>query len=326
MSLKLSIAVTSFNYRDFLEECLSSILSQEINVEYEIVVGDDCSNDSTADYLRQLAQQFPNVKPIIRSQNIGALANAIDVIMNCQGEYIAFIDGDDHMLPYKLQKQVNYLDSHPDCAFVVHDLRVFDSETKKTLYYMKNPNPHQELFDIQDLVLKGTFFGHCSKMFRKTSIPAEGFDPTTKNVGDYSFHIANAKFGKIGYINEVLGQYRKHSQGVSLQNSTNKDKILNAMNDQLKAIKHAEGHVHEAFIHKGKSRIFINTAILFMEIGDFSAAKKLLNQSNHETNRTYFNIQHRILSLSPNKVTYSAMRRVKRVAKKLIKMLTNTNS
>ncbi|PTO51480.1 glycosyl transferase [Vibrio splendidus] len=116
---KVTVCVVTYNQEDFIAKCLQSIIEQETDFEFEIIVGDDSSKDGTADIILDFAKRYPNlIKPIIRTINVGAGENFIDIHRSATGEYIAHVDGDDYWLPTKLQKQVDFLDNNKKCNIV----------------------------------------------------------------------------------------------------------------------------------------------------------------------------------------------------------------
>lgn len=207
---KISVCVITYNHGKWLQECLQSIVTQVTDFPFEVIVGDDCSTDGiTREILRKYAEKYPNlIVPLFRDVNMGGggTQNWLDVMRRARGEYIAHIDGDDRMLPGKLQKQTDFLDQHPDCAMVGHDLRIFDGETGNTIHDNFTKLNIPEITDINFLLLNGSFFGHSSKMYRRSAIITQYRDKPT---ADYFLHVEHASKGKIGYINEVLGEYRR---------------------------------------------------------------------------------------------------------------------
>ncbi|MBL0329718.1 MAG: glycosyltransferase [Bacteroidetes bacterium] len=210
---KVSICVTTYNHEKFIQRALDSILSQEVNFNYQIVISDDCSTDRTREIILEYKKLYPDkIKAILNDPNLGVVANFFSAITQCDGEYIAILDGDDAMLPQKLQKQVDYLNQNLDCAIVSHQVRVFDSETNKTLDFFKSPNKNQTKFTVEDLINYGNFISSPSKMFRKSSMPKNGIDPNIQFVADWYLSIENALNGNIGFIDECLAEYRSHNK------------------------------------------------------------------------------------------------------------------
>jgi glycosyltransferase involved in cell wall biosynthesis len=212
-NIKLSVTVVTYNQPDFLIEAIESILSQIVNFKYEIVVGDDASTDNNLEILNSYQLKYPGIFSLVtHTHNVGPYQNFHDTLLVCKGEYIAHLDGDDRMLPGRLQKQMDFLEAHPECAMVGHNLRLFEHYSGKDMGLFSD-KPIPEITTDKDLLIKGTYFGHSSKMYRKSSIPPEGFDI---NAGDWLFHLTNAQYGEVGYIDEVLGEYRKHPGGISV--------------------------------------------------------------------------------------------------------------
>jgi glycosyltransferase involved in cell wall biosynthesis len=213
----VSIAIVTYNQKVFLRECINSCLQQDYP-NFEIVVADDCSTDGTQEMLQEYAASYPE-KFILKlsEKNNGITFNANLANFSCNGKYIAWIAGDDLMLPGKLVKQVEFMENNPNCNICYHNLEVFDSHSNKILYYK---NEKLKLNgDIKTCIRYGAFNGACSNMVRKSKTPKNGFDSTLKVASDWLYWIDTlADGGSINYIDEVLGKYRRHS--LNITNST----------------------------------------------------------------------------------------------------------
>lgn len=224
----VSIAIITYNQKDFLIECLESILSQDYK-NIEIIVADDGSRDGTHDLLKNYEIQYPNkVIPILSDINLGITKNSNRAHFACRGKYIFWMGGDDLMLPNKISKQVQYMEEHPECSVCYHNLDVFESGTNKTLYLMNN---HKNSFEgtFEGVVSKGVFNGACSTVVRKDKTPVNGFDERIPIASDWLYWMQTLiNGGEIHYINEVLGRYRRHSNNV-----TNNLKNYNGQIDHL---------------------------------------------------------------------------------------------
>jgi glycosyltransferase involved in cell wall biosynthesis len=226
---KVSVSVITYNHAGYIRSCLDSVLSQETDFVFEVIVGDDCSTDGTTEVIKEYGEKYQHILyPVFHRENVGGKMNFIDVYAKCCGEYVAYIDGDDIMLPGKLQRQADFLDRHPECAIVCHNLRIFSDETGETLYYA-NDRYKKTVSTIDDLIMHGTFFGHSSKMHRISSLPIDDIDRKELYAGDWLLHILSARSGKIGYIDEVLGEWRKQANSMSHNNSRNKLLVLDDM-------------------------------------------------------------------------------------------------
>lgn len=122
----VSIVVLTYNHEQYIREALDSILMQQVDFKYEIVVGDDCSTDETRVILESYERNFPGLfKVSYRVENIGTTKNSYDVFMHCKGKYIAQLEGDDYWNdPYKLQTQVQFLEANEIYIGVAHSCNV----------------------------------------------------------------------------------------------------------------------------------------------------------------------------------------------------------
>lgn len=216
----VSIAIITYNQKEFLRECIESCLRQDYE-DFEIVIADDGSSDGTHEMLEEYAERFPN-KFVLRLSliNQGITKNSNVAHFACNGKYIAWIGGDDLMLPNKLKHQVAYMENNPNCSISYHDLDVFDSMTNKTLHrFSEKSKPRQGKVDVS--IKHGTFNGACSTMVRKDKAPKAGYNEMIPVASDWLYWVETlANGGTINYINEVLGRYRRHSANVTNKQSS----------------------------------------------------------------------------------------------------------
>ncbi len=208
---KVSVTVVTYNHGDWLAECLESIVSQETDFSFEVVVGDDASTDGrTTEVLEEYSKKYPEIIiPIFRKKNIGPIANYFDVVRRSKGRYIAHVDGDDVMLSKKLQIQADFLDNNLDFVMAVHEM--FSLSEKYTSEFAVNDSL-PEVGDVYDLLRCGCYFSHSSKMYRSDAILTR---EAKLPVVDYFLHIEHAMRGKIFYDKNIFGGHRLHTQGMS---------------------------------------------------------------------------------------------------------------
>jgi len=168
---KVSICVVTYNQKDYVSECIQSLLDQETDFPFEIIISDDASNDGTAKIIQNFAIQFPNtIQAVLHKVNIGALNNYWFVHSLAKGAYIAHMDGDDIALHGKLQEQANILDNDLNCNIVFH--RVYESGSKLTKLRYREPVIACRLnkkYYRKDLIALGAIATNSSKMYRSTS-------------------------------------------------------------------------------------------------------------------------------------------------------------
>lgn len=133
MSIPLvTIRCITYNHEDYIRECLEGFIMQQTDFPFEAVVHDDASTDGTAEIIREYAEKYPDIiKPVFETENqYSKHDGSLGRIMNqhMRGKYIAFCEGDDYWTdPHKLQKQVDFLESHPDCAMCYTKVKCYDS-------------------------------------------------------------------------------------------------------------------------------------------------------------------------------------------------------
>lgn len=135
MKPKLSIILLTYNHEDYIRQALDSIIIQKTDFIYEILIGDDCSPDSTQNIIRKYMKDYPGLmRAVLRKKNIGATRNVYQLMMSCRGEYVAFLEGDDYWSDeLKLQKQVDFLDKNLQYVGCAHRFNVVDRDG--TVYY-----------------------------------------------------------------------------------------------------------------------------------------------------------------------------------------------
>ncbi|HWE47678.1 MAG TPA: glycosyltransferase [Caulobacteraceae bacterium] len=206
---KVSVSVMTYNQHRFIGECLDSILEQETDFPVEIIVADDASTDGTREIVDRYAREHPDrLRAILHPSNVGVTANYLSAHQAATAEYVAHMDGDDVMLPGKLQAQADFLDRHPNCALVGANSIAFstapDGSHRFEGYTSAERYPEVSDFDAF-VVMNGFMFTHSSKMYRRAASP---------DMGDYSrlfdvhMHILQAANGDVGYIHAPLLKYR----------------------------------------------------------------------------------------------------------------------
>jgi glycosyltransferase involved in cell wall biosynthesis len=216
----VSVTCITFNHENYIEESIKSILAQRTNFPFEVIIHDDASTDKTQEIIKKYASLCPNVIiPILQKENhwLNKGINATTTIVwpNARGKYIAWIEGDDYWTdPYKLQKQVNFLEANPDFGMVHTNVNVVDS-SNNVIFASDTNKPSGDVF--YDL-LKSAFIVTCSTCFRRDIIH-EILDyakiHNVKCAFDYWLWLHIAMRTKIHYMPEITSAYRSHSGGVS---------------------------------------------------------------------------------------------------------------
>lgn len=143
----LSVGILTYNQVQYIRQCLDAVLMQDVNFDYEIVVGDDASSDGTQEILREYANRYPNKFVLLLGEkNEGISMNYKKVLSASRGKYIALCEGDDFWTDSrKLQVQVDFLENHPNYGFVgTYNTLLFPNGIIKDDPYDYFPVPQKE--------------------------------------------------------------------------------------------------------------------------------------------------------------------------------------
>ena len=274
--MKVSVLMITYNHEKFIGEALDSVLMQCMDFDYEIVVGEDCSTDRTREIIAEYEKKHPQkIRLLPSSQNLGMLRNYVRTFKACKGEYIAVLDGDDYWnSPYKLKKQVDFLDAHLECSVCFHKVKILYDERGKT--FDMGPPYEKIKYSLEDLVASN-FIANCSVMYRAgliTSFPDWWY---SVEMTDWTTHILHAECGDVGYINEVMSVYRVHPRGVWSMRSD-----INNLQEDIKAYELINTHLNCMFDKKLKALIsncYYKLALLFHENNNINKARYFATKS-----------------------------------------------
>jgi glycosyltransferase involved in cell wall biosynthesis len=226
-NIKASVSMITYNHEEFIAKAIDSILMQETNFAYEFIIGEDYSTDNTRNIVVDYKERYPDkIRLILNEKNLGMHKNSLQVGRECKGEYVAFIEGDDYWTsPHKLQKQVDFLDSHPECAICFHNAGiVYKDGSRDSRNYC--PDDQKEISTLED-ILVADFIPTCSTMFRRGLVgELPDWAYSVMNL-DWAMLILHAQHGKIGYINEIMADFRSHPGGV--WSRLNREEVLAAL-------------------------------------------------------------------------------------------------
>lgn len=216
----VSICVITYNHKDYIKDCLNGILMQQCNFDYEILLGDDDSNDGTREICIEYAKKFPEKFRLFlhhRENNIkinGKPTGRFNIMYNfykARGKYIALCEGDDYWTdPLKLQKQVDFLEANDDYVLTTHWNRVvYESE--------KGP-------------LKRVRAHTASLVFRSSPIPSFIKDSIANGFGgDIFFLTYMAQFGKFRLLEFEGAVYRWTGKGAWSKQEGSEKKFTNSI-------------------------------------------------------------------------------------------------
>lgn len=205
---KVTVCVVTYNQKDFIGECLQSLVDQKTDFAFEILVGDDCSTDGTSEIIEEFVCKYPDLVFCFKYlKNKGPYGNYRFIHAAARGDFVAHVDGDDYWLPGKLNQQVVFMAANPDCILSGHGVYLLNNSGE--LLEVKRNVP--EISDVGVLVANNNFLCHSSTMYRRHACLSSDIDFESI---DFQMHVDRVRGGRIGYISDILGVYRANPNGV----------------------------------------------------------------------------------------------------------------
>lgn len=210
---RVSVIMAAYNAEAFIVEAVESVFAQTYS-DWELIISDDGSTDSTAELAHALAERDPDrVRVVHGERNQGkpfALNRALAIH---RGELIAWLDGDDVMLPEKLARQVAALEADPLAAGCSHDAEMFESESGRIIGRFSEVANGGPLADGGiELWFDPTYkMLPSATMIRSSLCPPGGFDERLTFTNDWLFDIEVFRHGRCIALDELLVRYRRHA-------------------------------------------------------------------------------------------------------------------
>jgi glycosyltransferase involved in cell wall biosynthesis len=286
--IKVSVALVVYNHEKYLRQAIESILMQEVNFIYDIVVGEDNSTDNSRDILLEYKNKHPNKFILIfQDENVGGTKNIYNIFMKARGEYIAILEGDDYWLDRnKLQKQVDYLENNIEYLGVSHVIEARDIQGN---YISKHPI--SSIIVGKDatieLFLKGYYFSAVATVFRNIFLDKPNdysiLYKANKHVGDFTLCLLLLDKGKIKVLDETMSVYRSRS----VEGEGNYNSIRNAYqqySDHIQLINQINSYFKYKYnfskeYNRRSSKVFLYS-IRHFQIKHFNKTFKLIPLRN----------------------------------------------
>jgi len=213
----VSVCMITYNHELYIRDALDGVVMQKTNFKIELIIGEDCSNDDTRKICEDYAAKYPELIQLLPSdRNLGMSQNGERTLQSCKGEYIALLDGDDYWTdPLKLQKQVDFLDKHEDYILSFHDVNIQYTRKNNCRSYRMVGSLKENTLGTEDLI-KPWFIPTCSILYRNLKdINYPNWISLTDSA-DIALMLFLSTLGKFYYLNEVMGVYRMHDNGISV--------------------------------------------------------------------------------------------------------------
>lgn len=234
----VSIRCMTFNHKSYIQQCLDGFVKQKTNFPFVAIVVDDASTDGelevlwdfinneldtisiqkgeTDDFVRVVAPHKTNkhcffIFVLLKYNHYSIRKAKVPYFKGWEEKtkYFAICEGDDYWTdPYKLQKQVDYLEAHPECTLVCNRTKRYSEKVNR---YLSDSSCLEKdgCLKVEDVIRKGgLYIPTCSIVYRKELKDNYPDYCNQCHVGDYPLQIMAAMKGKIYYINDSMSVYR----------------------------------------------------------------------------------------------------------------------
>lgn len=266
-SYTVSVRLQTFNHGSYIREAVESVLAQRTSFRVELICGDDFSTDDTLKILKGYRDtENVTIKVLERTvgdgywqkrRRLGRLYNFTNIIENCSGQYVALLDGDDYWLdPYKLQKQVDFLETNPDCIachhwhkYAIRDEKsggfvLVDAPIKGQGYFPEKKASVEKVFS-NSMRLKSR-----TVMYRNVlnTFPSWFYKVA---YGDVALSMLLGQYGDFGFIDEPMAVYRQTGEGVSAFNPENTKEVYDHLIQWIRVWEFGIKHYNGEYLNEG---------------------------------------------------------------------------
>lgn len=239
----------------YLRRALDSILAQTLT-DFEAVVINDGVKDESYELLLEYAEKDGRIRLIENETNLGLPVSLNKGIDACRGKYIARMDTDDICLPDRLEKQVEYMESHPDVMFAGAWADVFEEDENDIVFSWKPKMcPHEE-YRVRLLFHNNPTLLHPTVIFRRDFLESNALryseDPKMRYTEDYEMWTRCADRGKAGILESVVLKYRdaETQSRITVRHSDDMDNSYRFTQQELMRRLNIEMTDEEATINK----------------------------------------------------------------------------
>ena len=251
-----------YNHEPYLRQCLDGIVMQQTNFYFYAVVHDDASTDGSANIIREYAEKYPDIiKPVFETENqyrkgmASVVGKKMNALIHPDTKYTALCEGDDYWTdPLKLQKQVDFLESHPDYYLCCANYLCLNQDSgvmeKVPIYdwVFENKGDDVRFFDITlDNYFEHWWIRTLTVLYRRQGYSYEIKNKGYRSMRDDVYYYIVLTHGKGVLMRDVVGVYRRHSGGVW------------AGNDKVNNYKVAASHALDIYRIEGDKRAFTKT-------------------------------------------------------------------
>lgn len=295
--VKVSVSMITYNHEAYIKTAIHSVLAQETSFPIELVISNDASPDKTDEIIREIIATHPNagrIRYIQHAENIGMMPNYLDNLRLCQGEYIAFCEGDDAWTdPHKLEIQIAAMTKHPECDLSFHPALVYSGNTA-TRSLSGFQHTESRIFSASEMIKGGGEFCPTASLVFKDSVLKALLDfIEDAPIGDYFIQIMGSMRGGALYINKAMSLYRIHtdiSWTTTLNSTARRAAFFESYAKTIQRLNHYLDGVYEKEFFFDITRHYRNLSLIHLQNKAFRDYETLYKQ-NTENHRNTLGIQ-----------------------------------
>ncbi len=218
----VTVRTITYKHPSYITACIEGVLMQKTSFPFEYIIGEDCSTDGTIEKIMDYAEHYPEkIRVITADYNTGGFVNAQRCNRLSRGRYIALCEGDDYWTdPYKLQKQVDFLESHSEYGIVYTDYDIFEEDSNRIIHSANSGQINANHLSAENglfeaIIRKKIKIPTSTVIFRRELLEQIPLNNRVFCMGDTPLWLDLAKHTRFYYIDTVTCVYRKLKKSAS---------------------------------------------------------------------------------------------------------------
>jgi len=276
VEVEVSVVLATYNHEAFLEQSIASVLAQETDRPFELIVSEDHSTDASREIALACASRDPRVSVLLSPKNLRSNEVMSRGIAAARGRYVCLLDGDDYWTSStKLERQAALLDAERSVSAVFHNAVIGSADSVSTDRWTPGTHPKRT---TREMIWEGNPFATCAGMMRAEALRGLGpwyhaFFPIT----DWPLYVLCAEDGDLWFEDEVVGVYRLHAGGE--YSAMGDDHQLNAIAEFYARMRALRSPPDDDVVRRGGSRYFFEWAKVHAAHGERRLGRRCLRHA-----------------------------------------------
>lgn len=215
-NIVVNVVIIAYKHEEFVGQAIESIVKQKTNFRFNLLIAEDKSPDNTRKICEEWAERYPDIIDLLPSdRNHGSQPNFVRVLSRCTAKYCAICEGDDYWTDeYKLQKQYDLMEKHPEMTLCFTDFKIIDQNDKTLPKYPELPVKKE--YTLLDVTSMRQNYIRTATLFWRNVLEFPMPDYFCKAInGDIALHIYLLAKGNAILLPDVTAAYRKHAGGLT---------------------------------------------------------------------------------------------------------------